>query len=129
MIKYKKAINENSKKIKQFIIKNNMFFICFSLSFLILLLIYFIYYPGVFTYDGNYQWQQVQSGIINNAHPFFSTYFMYLMSKICNSVTIVIIFQIILFCSIWAYFCNSLKFNLKYENIIKILFTIIFSEC
>ncbi len=125
MRKYNNEVQKNFKKIKQFIIKNNMFFICFSLSFIILLLTYFIYYPGVFTYDGNYQWQQVQSGIINNAHPFFSTYFMYLLSKICNSITMIIIFQIILFSSIWAYFCNSLKLNLKHENIIKMLFTII----
>ena len=67
--------------------------IIFLTTFFILGLIFLMYYPGIITYDSNNQWAQVQSGIITNAHPFFSTYFMLLLSKIWNDTRIVVIFQ------------------------------------
>ena len=81
------------------------YIIIFLITLLVLFLILLGFYPGIVSYDGNNQWQQVKSGIITNAHPFFSTFFMFLLSKIWNSVTIVIIYQIVLFSISWSYLC------------------------
>lgn len=94
-----------------------------AISFLILFIVLLGFYPGLVSYDGNNQWQQVQSGIITNAHPFFSTYFMFILSKIWNNITIVVIYQIILMSISWGYLCKSLgKVNKK-----QIIFMYIFS--
>lgn len=110
-------------KVKQFIIDNKYFLICFSIPLIIFLLFLLAYYPGIISYDGNNQWQQVQSGLITNSHPFFSTYFMLLLSKIHNNPTVVFIYQIILFSIIWGYFCNLINQKSKNKFII-IIFTI-----
>lgn len=106
------------KKINNYYIKISI--IVSTLFFIILL----GFYPGIVSYDGNNQWQQVQSGIITNAHPFFSTFFMLILSKIWNSVTIVIIYQIIVFSISWGYFCKLLKIVNKKQRIIMYLVTI-----
>ena len=67
------------KKVFNKIKDNRIPIICGLIPFIIFIILYFAYYPGIITFDGNNQWQQVQSGIITNAHPFFSTYFMYLL--------------------------------------------------
>ena len=93
-----------------------IFIICFS----ILLSVLLGFYPGIVSYDGNNQWLQVQNGIITNAHPFFSTFFMLLLSKIWNSVTIVIIYQIILVSLSWTYLCKVIDIHNK--NQIKLVY-------
>lgn len=103
----------------------NQYITIFLTILLILFLILLGFYPGVVPYDGNNQWQQVQSGVITNAHPFFSTYFMSLLSKICNSVTIVIIYQIVLFSIAWSYLCKVLKASEKKQIILMYIFTIL----
>ena len=40
--------------------------IIFLIPFLIFITLLFAYYPGIITYDGIYQWNQVQNGTINN---------------------------------------------------------------
>lgn len=102
-------------KIKEFLIKNKSFIINFLIAFIILFIILLAFYPGVLTVDGDNQWQQVQSGLITNAHPFFSTYFIYLLSKIWNSVTVVIVFQMALFSICWGFLCQSIKCTKKQE--------------
>lgn len=67
------------------------------------------YWPGISTYDGNYQWNQIQNDYITDAHPFLSTYFVKLLSLIWNSKTIVMIFQILAFSFIWTCICKSLR--------------------
>ena len=96
----------------------------YIIPFAILIFMLMLFYPGVATYDGYSQWNQVQSKIISDAHPFFSTYFMYMLSKIYNSMTTVIIFQILLFSIIWGYFCNTIKATRKKDFYIKIIFTV-----
>ena len=98
--------------------------IIFIIPLLIFTLIFNIYYPGIIPFDGNNQWQQVQTKIITNAHPFFSTYFMYLLSKIWNDPKIVIFFQIIIFSFFWMIMCR----NTRKDNFIKqILYTVFIS--
>lgn len=101
------------------------YIIIFLITLLVLFLILLGFYPGIVSYDGNNQWQQVQNGVITNAHPFFSTYFMFLLSKIWNSVTIVIIYQIVLFSISWSYLCKVLKLNDKKQIILMYIFTIL----
>ena len=64
-------------------------------TFMVFTFFLLCYYPGIITYDGNVQWMEVISGNITNSHPFISTYFMYLLSFIYKSPTIVIIFQML----------------------------------
>lgn len=97
----------------------------FLIVYFTLFLILLGFYPGIVSYDGNNQWQQVQSGIITNAHPFFSTFFMLILSKIWNSVTIVIIYQIILFSFAWSYLCKILKLNDKKQIMLMYIVTIL----
>jgi len=103
----------------------NKYYIKISfITFVVLLIILLGFFPGIVSYDGNNQWQQVQSGLITDAHPFFSTFFMYLLSKIWNSVTIVILFQIVLFSISWGYLCKILKLSRKKQYIIMYIVTI-----
>lgn len=85
------------------------------------------FYPGILSYDSYNQWQQVQTGVITDAHPFLTTYVMLLLSKIYNSPITVFIFQIILFSSIWTYLCTYIRKVFPYKKDIKyqIIFTII----
>lgn len=99
------------------------------ISFLLLFIILLGFYPGLVSYDGNTQWQQVQNGIINNAHPFFSTFFMLILSKIWNNITIVVIYQIILMSIAWGYLCKTIKSESKKQVIIMYIFTIIVMIC
>ncbi|MDD2376438.1 MAG: glycosyltransferase [Clostridia bacterium] len=67
------------------------------------------FWPGISTYDGNYQWNQIQNNYITDAHPFLSTFFVKILSYIWNSETIVLIFQIFAFSFIWTCICKSLR--------------------
>lgn len=107
-----------------FIKKNKENIILFLIPFLVFLLMIFIYYPGIIPYDGNNQWEQVQSGIITNGHPFFSTYFMYLLSKIWNDPLVVILYQIIIISFFWTIMCNKTrKDNFKSQ----VIYTVVIS--
>jgi len=66
------------------------------------------FWPGIYTYDSNNQWEQVVSGNITSGHPFFTTYFLLLLSKIWESQTILLIYQILLFSTIWYYVCKEM---------------------
>lgn len=74
----------------------------FLIPIIILSTILFAFFPGIMSYDSENQWNQVQSGQINNAHPFLTTYVMYLLSKIWNNPTVVALFQIIVFSLMWG---------------------------
>ena len=108
------------------IIKLNRKFVCITLICLcILFTVLLAFYPGLVSYDGNSQWQQVQSRIITDAHPFFSTFFMLLLSKIWNSITVVVVYQILLVSITWAYLCKIIKLENKKQTILMYIFTII----
>ena len=94
-------------------------------SFALLFIVLLGFYPGLVSYDGNSQWQQVQSGIITDAHPFFSTFFMLLLSKIWNNITIVVIYQIMLISVTWGYLCKTIKVETIKQKLVMYIFTII----
>ena len=51
--------------------KNNIKkLLVFLIPVIILLIIQQAFYPAILSYDGQVQWNQVQSGKIDNAHPF-----------------------------------------------------------
>ena len=93
--------------------------IIFIIPLIVLTVIFLAYYPGLATFDSYNQWNQVQSGIMTNSHPFFSTYFMYLLSKIWDNYSIVIFFQIFIFSFFWSIICHKLRNNnnLKHQII------------
>ena len=47
----------------------------------------------------------VQSGKIDNAHPFLTTYVMHLLAKIWNSPGVVVVFHTLVFSTIWGLIC------------------------
>ena len=83
-------------KIIVYIKRNKKEITLFTLLTLITSFIFLCYYPGILTYDSNVQWNEVITGNLTNSHPFLSTYFMYLLSKIHETTTIVILYQIFL---------------------------------
>ena len=99
--------------------------IYFIIPFVILVFMLLSYYPGLVSYDGNNQWEQVQNGIITNSHPFFSTFFMFLLSKIWNSITVVVIYQIILVSISWGYFCTLIKTENKKRRIFIYIYSVL----
>lgn len=99
---------------------NNYYLFISIIIFCILFVILLGFYPGIVTYDSINQWNQVQSRIITDAHPFFSTFFMLILSKIWNSYTSTIIFQIVLIAITWGYLCKTLKAESKKQ--IKIIY-------
>ncbi len=113
---------ENS--LKEFWIKYNSFIINSLILIIILLIIFFSFYPGIMTYDGNFQWNEVQSNSITNIHPFFSTYFLFLLSKLHNTTVTAVLYQILLFSLAWGYLCQSIKCFRKQEYL-KYLITLI----
>lgn len=113
-------------KIKSFWLNYSSFIINSLIPILSLVIIFLAFYPGIMTYDGNFQWNEVQTKLITNFHPFLSTYFLFLLSKIHNTTTIVVLYQIVLFSFIWGYLCQSIKCNKEQEKI-KYVFTIIIS--
>ncbi len=100
--------------------------IIFLIPIFIFMLLFLAYHPGIITFDGNNQWAQVQSGIINDAHPFFSTFFMLILSKIHNTTSIVLFYQFFVFSIIWTYICKITRKN-KNDFYIQIVFTLILS--
>lgn len=111
----KKILDKHKKDILIFIIPFSIFFILFL-----------AYYPGIIPYDGAYQWSQVESGLINNEHPFVSTYFMYLLSKIWNCPQVVIFFQVLIFSLFWTIMCNRLRNNTNFKK--QIVYTFFISS-
>ena len=100
------------KKLKDKIsIKDILIFLIPILIFVFTLL---SYWPGIMTYDGDYQWNQIQNKYISDAHPFLSTFVPLLLSKIWNSKTVVQVFQIIVFSVIWTYMCKN--YRIKYKE-------------
>ena len=97
-------------KIKKFF--SNPKVLLFLLTFGILLFFLLIYYPGVMTFDSNFQWNEVLTGKLTNSHPFLSTYFIYLMSFIYKSPVTTLVFQII----VVSYTFTKLFFMSKYKN-------------
>lgn len=83
--------------------------VMFAIPLLVSIFFLLVFFPGIMTIDGNYQWKEVQSGIIDNAHPFFSTYFMYLLSKIWNTHMSIIVFQNIIFSFLWTIICHKTR--------------------
>lgn len=111
--------------MKKFIKNNKKNIILFLVPFTIFMIIFLAYYPGIITYDGNNQWAQVQSGLITDAHPFLTTYFMFLLSKIWNDPRIVIIIQIIIISFIWMIICKKTRNESNFKK--QVIYTTIVS--
>jgi len=100
------------------ILKNNKIqkTLLYLIPFIILIGTLLVFWPGIYTYDGNNQWNQVATNNISNAHPFLSTFVLLILSKIWNSNTILFIFQIIIFSLIWGNICSELLKEKKNIN-------------
>ena len=101
--------------------------ITFLIPFCLFIFLLLVFSPGIISYDSNNQWQQVISNDINNAHPFLSTYFMYLLSKIWNSPTVVLVFQVFIFAYFWMHICNIIRKNNKNSDKKILIYTIVMS--
>lgn len=93
--------NENKKYFMWFIIG-------FSISFLIMMLYFYAFFPGSFTSDNIQQWEQVQSGQFSNWHPVLHTYLIYLVSRIINHYSFVVFIHILLFSCACGYLLTAM---------------------
>lgn len=118
----KKSVKTKEKKYLSKELKQNIG-ICLTM-FLLLMVVLFSFYPGILTTDGNNQWEQVITNNITNNHPFFSTFFWWVLAQVWAKPTCLIVFQIALLSVIWTYICSTLR---KDNNcyIKQILYTII----
>ena len=101
--------------------------ITFLIPFCFFLFLLLVFSPGIISYDSNNQWLQVVTNEINNAHPFFTTYFMLLLSKIWNSPSVVLVFQVFIFSYFWMYICKIIRENNKKSLKKIVIYTIIIS--
>lgn len=65
---------------------------------------------------------KLQAGKIITNHPFFTTFFWYVLTKIWNKTTVLFVYQIGLISTIWTYLCSKLR--KKGNFIFLILYTI-----
>lgn len=101
--------------------------ITFLIPFCLFMFLLLVFSPGIISYDGNNQWEQIVSGNINNAHPFFTTYFMLLLSKIWNSPTVVLVFQVFIFSYFWMNIARIIRENNKKSFKKILIYTIVIS--
>lgn len=101
--------------------------IAFLIPFCLFMFLLLVFSPGIISYDSNNQWEQIVSGNINNAHPFFTTYFMLLLSKIWNSPTVVLVFQVFIFSYFWMNIARIIRENNKKSFKKILIYTIVIS--
>ena len=101
--------------------------ITFLIPFCLFMFLLLVFSPGIISYDSNNQWEQIVSGNINNAHPFFTTYFMLLLSKIWNSPTVVLVFQVFIFSYFWMNIARIIRENNKKSFKKILIYTIVIS--
>jgi len=87
---------------------------------------WFVYFPGVLTFDSYNQLNQIATGEFVQGHPLIHTLIELLLLKIWNNPGVIGLFQILVFSTIWTVICkyNRAKVLKKGFVIIQILFTI-----
>lgn len=65
-------------------------------------------YPGGVNYDVSNQWRQVHSGEYNNWHPLFHTLIMWLLTRIVDNYSFMVLVQIVAFAGLMAYLTATL---------------------
>lgn len=96
--------------------------IILGISCILLIIPLLSFYPGIITIDGMTQWNQVESNYLRNNHPFFSTFNWWVLSKLWNSPTVLLVLQIIMLSMIWTYICRLLRNDKNF--ILQIIYTV-----
>lgn len=112
--------------MKQLLVKikeNDKNIIIFILSIILLTIPLMAFYPGIVPIDGQNQWNQVESNYLRNNHPFFSTFIWWLLSKIWNQPTILMILQILILSLEWTKICKLLRNKQNFKK--QVIYTII----
>ena len=86
-----------------------------------------VFYPGIMSPDAMVQWNQVQTGQIDNWHPAYVTIGILLLSKIWNSPTLYIILQIIIIAFVFSYMLTRLEKYYKLRRSYLFLVSCIFA--
>ena len=99
--------------------KNIMYdIIIFLAVFIPLLVVLYIYWPGILTSDSYDQLNQIHLGDFYNWHPFFHTFIEMLCLKIWNTPGSIAFFQVLVLSFLWTIICrytrkdNNFKFLL-----------------
>ena len=98
----------------------------FFIPVIIFTVVLFSYWPGIMTYDGNYQCNQIKNGYISDSHPFLSTLVPLILFKIWNYPTILYIVHILVFSTIWCLLCKEIRKNYN-EKLKQFKFQIIYT--
>lgn len=104
-IQIKTAVSQYSKKARIRLMTG-----CFCLNLLILLIWFAAYYPGSFSVDSINQYGQALSGTYDDWHPFLHTLIFFTIPlKLTGHVASIVLFQIIYFAGVLAYFDISIS--------------------
>lgn len=120
-------INKTYSNLKNFIVKNKIFFSYFVIFILIYSIWLLAFYPGALSYDSIYQWEQVQKFEFSALTVPLHTYLIYLLSRIWNNPAVVSIFQILFTSFLFAYFLDFFvkqKISKKIVNLVFIVLAI-----
>lgn len=94
-------------------IKNKLdkktFIICSATCLCVLGLTLLAYYPGGIYSDNCEQWKQVQSFVFEDWHPVIHTLIIWIITRICNNYSFVILVQITAFSLSIGYLISTLK--------------------
>lgn len=86
------------------------FIICFTVTLGVLMVYYYVFFPGAFSPDSNNQLSQSISGIYSDRHPFIHTFlFFTIPMSIFNAEEIIVFLQILYFSAALAYLIMTIK--------------------
>ncbi|MDO5569392.1 MAG: DUF6020 family protein [bacterium] len=99
------------KKIKAIISKIPLSIIYSIPPIVVFFIVLLAYWPGILVSDSLVQWNQVQTGIFDNWHPFYNTYYIYILTRIWNNPGFVLFIQILIVSfSIGLFFSKITKY-------------------
>lgn len=83
--------------------------VLFMLPVVLLTIVLFALWPGLYTSDSYDQYNQAQTGIVYPAHPVFHTFTIWLVNSIHHSRVMLPLAHIFLFSLMWAVMCGYIR--------------------
>jgi len=81
----------------------------YIIPFILGLIYWLAFFPGVMSFDSVYQWKQLSTFIFTNRHPAIHTIFMWMLTRIWHSPAIISLFQILIASLVIGYGLNSIR--------------------
>jgi len=105
--------------------------IAFGAGFLGVFAVMFAYWilfePGALSTDSFYQWHEVQTGVYDDWHPMYHTFYIWLFSNIVNEYHFIVLMQMLFFslaCGYMVYVMNLWRMP-KWSSVITVLLIVL----